>query len=80
MKAIVSIVLSQETLGHAVSAYIDNIYVDEDVKPATGVRDPCMITETVDSVWRDDPAHGDWWVDGWELNDQSSTGETGNSA
>ena len=27
-----------------------------------------MISETVDSVRRDDPAHGDWWVDGWKLN------------
>ena len=26
-----------------------------------------MISETVDSVWRDDPANGDWCVDGWEL-------------
>ena len=28
----------------------------------------CMITETVDSVQRDNLAHGDWCVDGWELN------------
>ena len=27
-----------------------------------------MISETVDSVWRDDPAHGDWCVEGQELN------------
>ena len=27
-----------------------------------------MISETVDSVWRDDAAHGDWCVDGRELN------------
>ena len=28
----------------------------------------CMISENVDSVRRDDPAHGDWCVYGWELN------------
>ena len=27
-----------------------------------------MISENVDSVRRDDPAHGDWCVDGRELN------------
>ena len=26
------------------------------------------ISETVDSVQRDDPAHGDWCIDGQELN------------
>ena len=166
MKAIVSAVLSQkETVGYVASAYIDDIYVNEDVMPATCVRehlarfgleynDPkrledgarvlglavamedgklrwkrgsmvpdapeivtrravfsscgklvghfsvcgwlrvdCgvlkrkaslvtkgwddetrdnllqrMISETVDFVRRDDPAHGDWCVDGRELN------------
>ena len=164
MKAIVSAVLSrEEAVGHAASAYID-IYVNEDIMPATRVRehlarfeleckDPerledgaqmglavamehgklwwkrgsmvpdapfmvtwravlsscgrfvghlpvccwlrvaCgvlkrrtssvtkgwddemrdnllqrMISETVDSVQQDDPAHGDWCVDGQELN------------
>ena len=27
-----------------------------------------MISKTVDSVWQDNPAHGDWCVDGRELN------------
>ena len=27
-----------------------------------------MLSKTVDSVRRDDPAHGDWCVDGRELN------------
>ena len=40
MKAIVSEVLSQEeAVGHAASAYIDDIYVNEDVMPATRVRE-----------------------------------------
>ena len=40
MKAIVSAVLSQEeAVGHAASAYIDGIYVNEDVMPATRVRE-----------------------------------------
>ena len=40
MKAIVSAVLSQkEAVGHAASAYIDNIYVNEDVMPATRLRE-----------------------------------------
>ena len=40
MKAAVSAVLSQkEAVGCAVSAYIDDIYVDEDVVPATHVRE-----------------------------------------
>ena len=40
MKAIVSIVLLQEeAVGHAASAYIDDIYVNEDVMPATCVRE-----------------------------------------
>ena len=40
MKAIVSAVLSQEeAVDCAASAYIDNIYVNEDVVPATCVRE-----------------------------------------
>ena len=40
MKAIVSAVLSQEeAVDHAASAYIDDIYVNEDVMPATRVRE-----------------------------------------
>ena len=40
MKAIVSAVLSQEkAVCHAVSAYIDDIYVNEDVMPMTRVRE-----------------------------------------
>ena len=39
MKAIVSAALSQEEdVGHAASVYIDDIYVNEDVIPATRVR------------------------------------------
>ena len=40
MKAIVSAVLSQEeAVGHAASAYINDIYVNEDVMPTTHVRE-----------------------------------------
>ena len=40
MKAIVSVVLLQvEAVGHMASAYIDDIYVNEDVMPATRVRE-----------------------------------------
>ena len=40
MKAIISTVLSQEeAVGSAASAYIDIIYVNEDVVPATHVRE-----------------------------------------
>ena len=40
MKAIISAVLLQEeAVGHTASAYIDNIYVNEDVMPATSVRE-----------------------------------------
>ena len=40
MKAIVSAVLSQgEAVGHAASAYIGKIYVNEDVMPTTHVRE-----------------------------------------
>ena len=40
MKAIVSMMLSQEeAVGHAVSAYIDDIYVNKDVMPVTSVKE-----------------------------------------
>ena len=40
MKAIVSTVLSQdEAVGHTASAYINDIYVNEDVMPATHIRE-----------------------------------------
>ena len=40
MKAIVSTLLSQEdALGHTASAYIDDIYVNEDVMPVTRIRE-----------------------------------------
>ena len=40
LKAIVGAVLSQEeAVGHAASAYINNIYVNEDVVPATRIRE-----------------------------------------
>ena len=40
IKAIVSAVLSQEeAVRHAASAYIDNIYVNKDVMPATHFRE-----------------------------------------
>ena len=40
MKAIVSVVLSQEeAVGHAASAYIDDIYVNENVMPVTHIRE-----------------------------------------
>ena len=40
MKAIVSAVLSQEeAVGHAASAYINGIYVNEDVMPSTHIRE-----------------------------------------
>ena len=40
MKATVSVVLLQEeAVGHAASAYTDDIYVNEDVMPTTHVRE-----------------------------------------
>ncbi len=45
MKAIISMVLAQEeTVGCTVSAYIDDMYINEDLMPVTHVR-------TSDSVW-----------------------------
>ena len=39
-KAIVSpVLLQEEAVGHVASAYINNIYVNEDVMPATHVRE-----------------------------------------
>lgn len=39
MKAIISMVLAQEeAVGRAASAYIDNVYITEDVVPATRVH------------------------------------------
>ena len=40
MKAIISAVLWQEeAVGHTLFAYIDNLYVNNDVMPATRVRE-----------------------------------------
>ena len=59
MKAIVSAVLLQEeAVGCAASAYIDNIYVNEDVVPVTPVREHLaqFRLECKDLEWLEDSA------------------------
>ena len=44
MKAIVrAVLLQEEAVGHAASAYIQNIYVNEDVMPVTRIREHLAI-------------------------------------
>ena len=59
MKAIVSAVLSQEeAFDHAASAYINDIYVNEDVMPTTCVREHLARfgLESKDPEWLEDCA------------------------
>ena len=62
MKAIISMVLSQEeAVGHASSAYIDDIYINEDIVPSTRVRER-LAQFRLEYGWRTAHRYWDWWT------------------